>query len=392
MKVKPWAPQFLLFGRELGVEFFGGIELCRSPPPHLWIAPWLAFSLRFSGLCMSHLETHVIVPQNLMPEHESGRGWGSRGLASMGASEKSVTDLTKSNAIRKVTSGSRGHLLIPAEPRGFFILYKLKVSGDIFYCPQIIKREQSWDKSISRVMAMGNGPKWLCSLYCNQILAHFVLGMNLFGINSRWRESWERQKVHFRLCPRGPLWLSFSWSVFLCYFCSGLDCNIAHRIKRKRGTFFAFLLLPRHPTKCLWGSAPKELWGRCSQQISQSKQQTPHILSLVTGREHQKIPKKKAGWIYGPTFQGKPVLKSCLLRCWWKPAPSSEVRLKIFCSPPCAPEIQSTAALFLKAHWALLNKERLLLDMILKICCLSSELGCWYPGRSFSVRINRPGS
>lgn len=44
------------------------------------------------------------------------------------------------------------------------------------------------------------------------------------------------------------------WSFVI--FSLDLDCNLAHRIKRKRGTSFAFLLLPKHPTKSLWGSAP----------------------------------------------------------------------------------------------------------------------------------------
>lgn len=50
---------------------------------------------------------------------------------------------------------------------------------------------------------------------------------------------------------------------------------------------------------------------------------------------------------------------------------------------PCAPGIQSTAALFLKAHLALLSKERLLLDMILRICCLRSRAWVLLSWRKF---------
>lgn len=119
---------------------------------------------------------------------------------------------------------------------------------------------------------------------------------------------------------------------------------------------------------------------------------TPHILSLVSEKEGQSTERfQNNAECVCPNIP-RLACPQGFAYCVAGESLPQNITLKYSVQLPCAPGVQSTAALFLKAHLALLSKERLLLDMILRICCLSSGLGCCYPGGSSSVCINRPGN
>lgn len=151
MKVDPWALQFLLWGKEVGVEFFGGSEYDPFSVP---------LDLTMAGLQFESAGITGVQPWDLCWNVWAGRDadeglWEcqqapERGRACHGLDREQFYPKSHLWLQRPSFTGTKRHA----------ILLKLKLNGDIFfYCPKIIKRKQSWDKPINRVMTMGSGPK-----------------------------------------------------------------------------------------------------------------------------------------------------------------------------------------------------------------------------------------
>lgn len=136
MKVEPWLLQFLLLEKEIGVDLFGEVNM--PPSQYLLSSLWLACNLRFSCLWSARIT-------GVQPWDPGRHVWAG------GDADEGLWKQKQAPEKRRACYGldrercyPPSHLWPQRPPlngiKRHAILYKLKLSGDIFYCPKIIKK------------------------------------------------------------------------------------------------------------------------------------------------------------------------------------------------------------------------------------------------------------